>query len=132
MKILLDTHILLWLAFDERRKLSSQSISWLEDSENDLYFSLASLWEIAIKNSLGKPHFNVDPVSLYKGLLDVGCIELPITLPHILKSTSYPFIHKDPFDRLLLAQSEVEKLHFITADNTILAYNTPHLLNATQ
>ncbi len=125
MNILLDTHILLWLAFDDKRQLSNQTIELLNDFSNKIYFSTASLWEIAIKSSLGKPNFNVDVVALSQGLLGVGCYELPILLPHIVQSTSYSWIHKDPFDRLLLAQADVENLIFITADQTILAYQQP-------
>lgn len=130
MKILLDTHILLWLAFDDKSKLSPQAIELLEDFKNELYFSLASLWEISIKSSLGKPHFNVDVEKLEQGLISVGCHLLPIELSHIVKSSNYPFVHKDPFDRLLLAQADAENIYFMTADNLILDYNKPFLLNA--
>ena len=130
MKILLDTRILLWLARDEKQHFSSQTIQLLDDFSNQLYFSMASLWEVAIKSSLGKPDFYVDTEKLAQGLLNVGCHELPILLPHILKSTSYPYIHKDPFDRLLLAQAETENLFFLTTDNSIQQYEKSFILAA--
>lgn len=128
MKILLDTHVLLWLARDDKDKFSTHTIDLLEDFTNQLYFSTASLWEVAIKSSLGKPTFNVDVQLLAQGLLSVGCYELPIALPHIMQSTRYPLIHKDPFDRLLLAQAETEQFYFLTADKLIIQYNKPFIL----
>ncbi|MGX2975351.1 type II toxin-antitoxin system VapC family toxin [Ursidibacter arcticus] len=130
MKVLLDTHILLWLAFDNKSKLSPQSIDLLEDFNNELYFSLASLWEIAIKSSLGKPDFEVNVEQLEKGLLSVGCKSLSIQLPHIVKSAQLPMIHKDPFDRLLLAQAEYEGIYFLTADSLIVQYQKAFILKA--
>lgn len=131
MKLLLDTHILLWVAWDKRDKLSSQAITLLEDPTNELYFSLASLWELAIKSSLGKPDFEIDVEEFEEGLITAGFRTLPIALPHILKQTTLPLIHRDPFDRMLLAQAEVENYLFLTADNLILQYHKPFVMNVT-
>ena len=130
MKILLDSHILIWLAFDDRTQLSPQAIDLLEDFNNELYFSVASLWEISIKSSLGKPNFQLDVEQLEQGLLSIYCRELPIELTHIVKSSSYPFLHKDPFDRLLMAQAECENFYFLTADRAIIGYQKPFVINA--
>lgn len=129
MKILLDTHILLWLAWDKKENLSPQAVGLLDDPTSEIYFSLASLWEIAIKSSLGKPDFDIDVEALEQGLIQVGCRMLAIELPHILKQAQYPFIHRDPFDRLLMAQAEVENVFFMTADTMILKYQKPYIID---
>lgn len=130
MKILLDSHILLWLAWDKKENLSPQAVELLDDPTSEIYFSLASLWEIAIKSSLGKPDFDIDVEALEQGLIQVGCRMLAIELPHILKQTKLPFIHRDPFDRLLIAQAEVENIFFMTADTMILKYQKPYIIDA--
>ncbi|MDG6474232.1 type II toxin-antitoxin system VapC family toxin [Glaesserella parasuis] len=129
MKILLDSHILLWLAWDKKENLSPQVVELLDDPTSEIYFSLASLWEIAIKSSLGKPDFDIDVEALEQGLIQVGCRMLAIELPHILKQAQYPFIHRDPFDRLLMAQAEVENVFFMTADTMILKYQKPYTID---
>ncbi|EMY45922.1 type II toxin-antitoxin system VapC family toxin [Glaesserella parasuis] len=129
MKILLDSHILLWLAWDKKENLSPQVVELLDDPTSEIYFSLASLWEIAIKSSLGKPDFDIDVEALEQGLIQVGCRMLAIELPHILKQAQYPFIHRDPFDRLLMAQAEVENVFFMTADTMILKYQKPYIID---
>ncbi|MEG9530344.1 type II toxin-antitoxin system VapC family toxin [Mannheimia indoligenes] len=129
MKILLDTHILLWMAWDKKEKFSPQILELLEDPNNELYFSLASLWEISIKSALGKPDFEVDVSALEQGLVNAGFRTLPIVLPHILKQSELPLIHRDPFDRMLIAQAEIEKFFFLTADNVILQYHKPFIMN---
>lgn len=129
MKILVDSHILLWLAWDKKENLSPQAVELLDDPTCEIYFSLASLWEIAIKSSLGKPDFDIDVEALEQGLIQVGCRMLAIELPHILKQAQYPFIHRDPFDRLLMAQAEVENVFFMTADTMILKYQKPYIID---
>lgn len=129
MKILLDTHILLWMAWGKREKFSPQTLSLLDDPHNELYFSLASLWEISIKSALGKPDFEVDVATLENGLINAGFRTLPINFPHILKQSELPLIHRDPFDRMLIAQAETEKLLFLTADNIILQYHKSFIMN---
>ncbi|MDO5057374.1 MAG: type II toxin-antitoxin system VapC family toxin [Lautropia sp.] len=128
MNLLPDTHVLLWMAFDDRSRLSPSAISLLEDPDNTLYFSLASLWEVSIKSSLGKADFDMDVMTLETGLREAGFLELSIRLPHILRSGSLPLLHRDPFDRLLLAQAEVEGMQLLTADRLILQYDSPHAL----
>lgn len=106
MKLLLDTQLLLWAAGQPER-LSARAKRQLNDPENDLLFSAVSLWEIAIKNSLGRDDFRVEPRVFRRALLDNGYIELPITSEHAVNIDALPSFHKDPFDRLLLSQALV-------------------------
>ena len=124
MKLLLDTHLLLWAAGNPER-LSSKAKDLLEDAENLLLFSSASLWEVAIKASLGRDDFDVDPRMLRRGLLDNGYAELPINSLHAVSIDSLPEIHKDPFDRLLLAQAICEGITLLTSDARLAKYPGP-------
>ena len=119
MKILLDTHLLLWAAADA---LPPEAARYIEDRANTLLFSPASIWEVVIKRGLGRTDFVVDPAALYKGLLRAGYQELPITGRHTLLVSDLPAVHKDPFDRILLAQAESEGIPLLTADRTLLQY----------
>lgn len=118
---LLDTHLVLWAAFEPER-LSAKAVKVLRSREPPLAFSLATLWEVAIKTSLGRSGFSVDPLKLHRALLAEGFIELPIQAPHIARVASLPWIHRDPFDRLLVAQAIVERMTLLTADTTLKSY----------
>jgi PIN domain nuclease of toxin-antitoxin system len=124
MKLLLDTHVLLWAAGRPNR-LPAKARRLLSDQRNELIFSSASLWEIAIKNGLGRDDFQVDARLLRRGLLDNGYLELPITSEHAVAIDGLPPIHKDPFDRLLVAQSMVEGITLLTADPLVAQYPAP-------
>jgi len=124
MKLLLDTHLLLWAATSPER-LSAEARALIESPENELFFSAASLWEIAIKRSLGRADFQVDTRLLRRGLLDNGYSELPIDSMHAVEIESLPAIHKDPFDRMLVAQAIVEGISLITSDNLVAQYSGP-------
>ena len=124
MKLLLDTHLLLWAA-GQPEKLSAQARRLLEDPRSVLYFSAASIWEIAIKRSLGREDFRVEPRVLRRGLRDNGYEELVITSEHALATDGLPPLHKDPFDRILLAQALSEGIMLLTADATVAAYPGP-------
>ncbi len=128
MKFLLDTHLLLWSGISgedtSNGMLSTQARALIGDAANDLYFSPASVWEVAIKNALGKPDFRVDPHVFRRALLDNGYIELPITSEHTAGVANLPDHHKDPFDRLLVAQATVEGITLLTNDETVAAYIT--------
>src|SRR5437016_12583450 len=104
MKLLLDTHLLLWAAGKPRR-LSKQARTLIDNPDNELLFSAASLWEVAIKRGLGREDFKVDARLLRRGLLDNGYSELPIISDHVVAAESLPPIHNDPFDRVLVAQA---------------------------
>ena len=121
MKLLLDTHILLWAA-GQPEKLSESTRTLLISSENSLFFSAASIWEVIIKLGLGREDFKVDPYRLRKMLIVHGYTELPVTAEHALKVNSLPLLHKDPFDRLLLAQARVEGMLLVTCDAAVSQY----------
>ena len=124
MKLLLDTQLLLWAAgFSDR--LSPEARQILEDPDNELFFSAASLWEVAIKTGLGRQDFVVDARVLRRGLLDNGYSELPVASEHAVAIDGLPPIHKDPFDRLLIAQSMVEGITLLTADGVVGQYPGP-------
>ena len=124
MKLLLDTHLLLWAAGQPER-LSAAAKLLLEDPDNELLFSPASLWEIAIKRGLGREDFRVDVRLLRRGLLDNGYKEVAITSAHAVAVDGLPPIHKDPFDRILVAQSMVEGILLLTADSMVAQYPGP-------
>lgn len=121
MNCLLDTHLLLWAA-GEPEKLSTKALQWIENPENVLYFSSASFWEIAIKNQLGRADFKLDARLLKRGLLDNGYVELSINTEHSLHINLLPTMHKDPFDRMLIAQATVEGMVLLTADASVAQY----------
>lgn len=124
MKLLLDTHILLWAA-GAPAKLSEKARDLIDDSANELLFSVASLWEISIKRGLGRADFEADPRLLRRGLLDHGYDELPIASNHVVAIDSLPAIHGDPFDRLLVAQAIVEGALLLTRDSVLAKYPGP-------
>jgi PIN domain nuclease of toxin-antitoxin system len=124
MKLLLDTQLVLWAA-GQPEKLSPAARALLEAPDNELLFSAASMWEIAIKNSLGRDDFEVEPRVLRRGLLDNGYGELPITSQHAVSIDSLPPLHRDPFDRLLVAQAHSEGITLLTADAQVAQYPGP-------
>lgn len=121
MNFLLDTHILLWAA-GKPEKLSRKTRGLLSDPTNSLLFSAVSLWEIVIKQTIGRDDFDVDPRLLRRGLIDNGYGEVEVTSTHALAVKDLPPLHRDPFDRMLLAQSRVEGLVLLTADAAVLRY----------
>lgn len=124
MKLLLDTHLLLWAA-GEPNRLSATARKLIDTPANELLFSAASVWEVAIKRGLERTDFQADPRLLRRGLLDNGYAELPILSNHVVAIQSLPPIHKDPFDRLLVAQATVEGITFLTADAIVGKYPGP-------
>ena len=124
MKLLLDTHVLLWAAGQPER-LPRAARALLNDPRNEPMFSSASLWEIAIKSGLGRDDFQVDARLLRRGLLDNGYGELPVSSEHAVAIDGLPPIHRDPFDRLLIAQSMVEGISLLTSDPLVAQYPAP-------
>ena len=124
MKLLLDTHLLLWAA-GEPGRLSADARALIGDTENELFFSAASLWEIAIKSGLGRDDFQADARLLRRGLLDNSYNELPIGSEHAVAIDSLPPIHKDPFDHILVAQAMVEGITLLTSDSLVAQYPGP-------
>ncbi len=124
MKLLLDTHLLLWAA-GEPQRLSKSARTLIDNPDNELLFSAASLWEVAIKRGLGREDFRVDARLLRRGLLDNGYSELPIISDHVVATESLPLIHKDPFDRILVAQATIEGVTLLTIDSLVSQYPGP-------
>ena len=124
MKVLLDTHLLLWAAGMPER-LPEQARVLIERAETEPMASAASLWEIAIKSGLGRTDFNVDPRLLRRGLLEHGYAELDVTGAHATAVDLLPPIHKDPFDRLLIAQARTEGITLLTTDGIVARYPGP-------
>ena len=120
MKLLIDTQLLLWAAADT---LPRAARIYFTDTSNVLFFSSASIWEIVIKKGLDRPDFQVDPSALYRGLLDNGYVELSITSHHVLLVADLPPLHKDPFDRILIAQAKAEGIALLSADKTVSRYS---------
>ena len=121
MKLLLDTHVLLW-ALTESPRVDAIRKRLLA-ADNEVYFSVASVWEIAIKASLGK--LKADAMEVRDAALEGGFAELPILGPHALHVGGLPWHHRDPFDRLLIAQAAAEPMRLLTADEQLLAYGGP-------
>ncbi len=122
MRILLDTHLLLWAVASSKR-LPREARALIEDAANEAYFSAASIWEIAIKSSLERKDFRVDLTSLQAALPEMGLTELPVTAAHAVGVTKLPLIHRDPFDRMLIAQSIAEPLTLLTNDALLRRYS---------
>ena len=124
MKLLLDTQLLLWAAGLPER-LPVQARLLMERPETEPIVSAASLGEIAIKSGLGRPDFSVDPRLLRRGLLENGYAELDVTGAHATAVDLLPPIHKDPFDRILVAQAQIEGLTLLTTDEVVARYPGP-------
>jgi PIN domain nuclease of toxin-antitoxin system len=121
VKLLLDTHIVLWAA-GQPEKLSDSARTLITTPENMLFFSVASLWEIVIKRGLGREDFKVDPRRLRKMLITHGYSELVVSAEHVFAVEGLPMLHRDPFDRLLLAQARTEGMLFLTVDASVSQY----------
>lgn len=121
MKYLLDTHLLLWAACDSP-KLSKKARLIIADNDSELIFSAASIWEIAIKSALKRTDFDLNPSLFRRNLLENGYCELSIDGNHTAATIQLPLIHKDPFDRLLIAQSRIEGITLLSADEKVIAY----------
>jgi PIN domain nuclease of toxin-antitoxin system len=121
VRLLLDTHLLLRAAGAPER-LPAAAAEMIEDAGNTPMFSAASLWEVAIKAGLGRPDFTVDAGLLRRGLVENGYEELAISGAHAARVASLPPVHRDPFDRMLVAQAAVEGALLLTADKTVARY----------
>jgi PIN domain nuclease of toxin-antitoxin system len=124
LKFILDTQLLVWISL-RSANLSAAARTSIDNPQNIFFFSVVSLWEIAIKTALRKPDFCIDPRVLRRALLDNGYVELPIQSEHTFTAGTLPPVHKDPFDRMLVAQATVEGIMLLTADATIAKYPGP-------
>jgi PIN domain nuclease of toxin-antitoxin system len=123
MRLLVDTHLLLWSAAKSRR-LSKVARSLLQDPGNVVMFSAASLWEVAIKAALRKRDFDVEIEILRPALAEMGFVELAVTGAHAERLAALPLVHKDPFDRMLIAQCLTEPLVLLTNDELLAQYGS--------
>ena len=124
MRFLLDTQVLLWAAGMPER-LSEEVRNLIQDSGTELVFSAASVWEVAMKNALGRKDFRVDPRLLRRALLENGYVELAVTGAHAAGIDVLPSIHKDPFDRILVTQALMEGITLLTTDPVVARYPGP-------
>ena len=121
MNLLLDTHLLLWAVTDDDR-LSVKARELIEDDKNQLYFSVVNIWETAIKHNLGKQSFLFEPRRVRRSLLEHGFREIEISSEHAIAAGELPLLHRDPFDRLLIAQASAEDAVLLTADVVMTRY----------
>jgi PIN domain nuclease of toxin-antitoxin system len=122
MRLLLDTHVVIWWLADDSTLAEETKV--LIDDEPEVYVSAATVWEIAIKQAIGKLK---EPADLPERVRDSEFRELPITLVHVIAAARLPLIHRDPFDRMLVAQAREEELTLVTHDETIHRYEVPVL-----
>lgn len=123
MKLLLDTQCWLWW-FSQPEKLSEESITQIADNTNEIWFSVASVWEIGIKVAIGKlplPEQIDDYIS--SRMIQLGARSLEITASHALQAAALPLLHRDPFDRMLIAQSKMEAMTIVSADSMFDQYD---------
>lgn len=121
MNYLLDTHILLWTLVDPD-KVPMPMRRIVEDTGNRVWFSAASIWEIAIKHSLAKAEFTVEPAIIWKAARETGLEELAVTAEHAVGVDALPWLHRDPFDRLLVAQARADGMKLLSVDPKVNAY----------
>lgn len=124
MKFLLDTHFVIWIPIDDRR-ISRTARKLLTDPAHQFVFSSASLWEIAIKRTQKRMDFAFDPRGIRRQMIANGYEELPVDGSHVVSIDVLPPIHKDPFDRILIAQAMVEGITLLTSDKVIASYPGP-------
>lgn len=124
MNLLIDTHALIWF-ITNNDKLPDKTKEIIENKENDCFVSIATYWEIGIKNSIGRLNLNADLKSVFKIIEETGFDSLPITTNQILQNAVLPFHHQDPFDRIIIAQAITEKMTIVTKDSQIENYEAP-------
>lgn len=124
MKYLLDTHLLLWALLSPKR-LSLKTRELIADEVHTLYFSVISLWEVAIKTAAGRHDFEVDPNIFRRYLIDNGYTELSLNGRHAVAAGDLPFVHRDPFDRMLITQATIEDIILLTSDKVVAEYSGP-------
>jgi PIN domain nuclease of toxin-antitoxin system len=123
VRLLLDTHTAIWWV-EGRQDLSAEVVGAIESSENEVFVSAATIWEVAIKSAIGRLSL---PGRLDEIALEIGLTELPIRWVHAQRSSTLPLLHRDPFDRMLVAQALEERLILATRDEQIKQYDVPVL-----
>jgi PIN domain nuclease of toxin-antitoxin system len=122
MRLLIDTHLFLW-AVAEPERLPEETRKWLESPENEVLFSAASIWELAVKLRTGRLQLSVPLEKIVETARRMGFSELPVTLDHALAVQALPLLHRDPFDHLLIAQAVQEPARFLTIDRLLGGYS---------
>lgn len=122
MRVLLDTHVLLW-ALAEPRRLDRETRATIESGDTEVLFSAASIWEIAIENGLGRSDSAFDPAEISRAALETGFTELAVRSNAAALVAQLPALHRDPFDRILVAQAIVEPATLYTADQQLVPYS---------
>ena len=129
MKCIIDTAVFLWMIFDERGSISRKALKTLEGDNTELYFSAASVWEIAIKHKIGKLELKKNPADwLPTVILKMGLRPMPIFQQHALANINLPLHHRDPFDRLIACQAKLEKMSLITPYKIFKRYGVSNIL----
>ncbi|MEG5059480.1 type II toxin-antitoxin system VapC family toxin [Microcoleus sp. A2-C5] len=130
MKLLLDTQCWLWW-FAQPERLNEEAIAHIAKEMNKLWFSVASIWEIGIKNAIGKLPLP-EPIDSYisSRMVQLGVQYLEIRAPHALRATALPLHHRDPFDRMLIAQAQIEDMTLVSADSMFKQYSGVSILGA--
>ncbi|MCW6053619.1 type II toxin-antitoxin system VapC family toxin [Lyngbya sp. CCAP 1446/10] len=130
MKLLLDTQCWLWW-FAQPERLNEEAIAHIADEMNELWFSVASIWEIGIKNAIGKLPLP-EPIDSYisSRMVQLGVQYLEIRAPHALRAAALPLHHRDPFDRMLIAQAQIEDMTLVSADSMFKQYSDISILCA--
>lgn len=128
MKLLLDSHSFLWFVGGDDTRLSQEARNLIEDGTNDAFLSIASVWEMAIKNSLGRLQLKQPFDAFMTQQITLNNFQLlHITINHTLEVVTLPFHHRDPFDRLLVAQSQIERMPIVSCDSTLDLYGIARL-----
>lgn len=127
MRLLLDTHCAIWAIYDQMR-FGTQARELLERPDTNLFFSAVSIAEISIKRTLNRPDFPFEPEEVRDALLSADYVEIALAGEHAVQLRSLPLIHRDPFDRMLVAQARSERAILLTADATISRYPVETLL----
>ena len=122
MRVLLDTHVLLWALIAPKR-LGKEARAAIESPDNDVLFSAASIWEIAIKSALKRTDFHVAPDAIVAAAIESGFTELPVRSAAAIQVAKLPPHHRDPFDRLLIAQAITEPATLFTVDSQLNVYS---------
>ena len=122
MRVLLDTHVLLW-ALAQPHRLDDETRATIESGATEVLFSVASIWEIAIKAGLGRADFGVKPAEIARAAVDTGFVELAIRSDAAALVAELPLYHRDPFDRVLVAQAIVQPARLYTADDRLSRYS---------
>lgn len=124
MRVLLDTHALLW-ALSSPRKLPKRALAIVQSPENSVFVSAASTWEIAIKGALGKLRADVEEIA--QEIREVGFSELTVNIQHTVRLKKLPTHHRDPFDRIIVSQAQEEGLTVVSQDSAFSRYSVPVL-----